>query len=146
MRRHCPRNRPTPKPTTLVFNEKQYSAHPKDVPSSPPRTSQLQHTANDRIISASFLGPQKTLRRGLGINSKICLKFLFCFLIVWSTMPSILCISFFFFFFQSMPICLHVYSCCLTNRAELSSHNREPTEPNIITICPLQKKLAISYL
>lgn len=116
----APRSDPFPS-ITLVVNEKQCSPHSKGIPSSSPHTSQLQQTANDMIISASFPGPPKTMRKGLEMNSKICLKFPFCFLTIRSTQA----ICFAHFFLNSMPICFLVYSCFLTKRAELSSLHRD---------------------
>lgn len=76
------------------------------------------------------------------MESKICLKFLFCYFLISSTMPSIFCIG----GAQSMPICLLVYTCFLTIRTELNSHNRdrEAHRAKHGHYLPLTEKLAIS--
>lgn len=78
------------------------------------------------------------------MDSKICLKFLFCYFLISSTMPSIFCIL--VGGGQIMPICLLVYSRFLTTRTELSSHNRdcEAHRAKHGHYLPLTEKLVIS--
>ena len=80
----------------------------------------------------------KTSSKKLGMNFKSCLRFFFCFLMIWYAMPPIL-----YIFSSGTQPCLFIYIMSVAafslkgQSGVVPTENVWPTKPKIVTIWPL---------